>query len=99
MLDYVYLQRNALYRPAGRGMGKTEVHRHEETVLDAQLLAHGEIEFLRDERLAEVDGELGIAHHFRQRPRAKALIRDAVAIGRAERKGRILVEGEVGAVV
>ena len=41
-------------------------------MLDAHFLADGEIEFLRDERLAQVDGELGIARDFGQRPRAEA---------------------------
>jgi hypothetical protein len=46
-----------------------------------------------------MNGQIEVALHLRQRPRAEPFVADRIAVGHAEREGGVLVEAEIGGVV
>jgi len=55
VLDDIDLQRHGGYRPAVFAVLEAEIHRHEKAVLDRELLAHGQIELVRDKTFTNMN--------------------------------------------
>ena len=98
ILDDVDAQRDDRARPR-LGLPEHEGHRHGKPVIDRHLVDDGEVEFVEDDRLGDVPGEIGMALHHRHRARAPALVGGRELFGAAQSEGRNDLERERRGVV
>ena len=97
MLHGVDLDRHDLDRPFRARPHQR--HRNGDRVIDQHFLAHGDVEFVGDERVDQVPRQRRIARDRARHRNAPALVLAAVFVGGADREGRQLVEEEIEPVV
>ena len=95
---HVHGQRHHLARPL---VGRAEHHRqrHGQAVIDIHLVDDGHVEFVENQALRDVPGQVRVALHVRHGARTPALVGALVAFAAADREGRDDVGIEGGGVV